>query len=223
MVKVKICCIQSLEEARLAIRYGASALGLVSHMPSGPGVIDETIIQSIAANIPSHVKSFLLTSLTDPDDIIKQHKRFKTATIQLVDRISFDAYKKIRKELPDVELVQVIHITSNESVIKANQVAYHVDALLLDSGNPENEIKELGGTGRIHNWNLSRKICQQVKIPVWLAGGLNPGNVRSAIEIVKPYGVDVCNGVRTNGKLDPVLLKKFTDEIVKFLRNNSEN
>lgn len=209
MIKVKICCIQSLEEARLAINYGAAAIGLLSHMPSGPGVIDEMTIQFIAANIPSHIISFLLTSLTDPDEIVKQHKRLKTTTIQLVDMVSFDAYKKIRKELSGIELVQVIHITGNESVDAAIQVADHVDALLLDSGDPHKEIKELGGTGRIHNWDLSRAICRQVKIPVWLAGGLNPGNIRSAIDMVKPYGVDVCNGVRTNGKLDPDKLKQF--------------
>ncbi len=84
-----------------------------------------------------------------------------------------------------------------------------VDALLLDSGNPTLRIKVLGGTGRLHNWSVSRTIRDRVNVPVFLAGGLKPNNVRAAIEAVRPFGVDVCSGLRTDGRLDPTLLHDF--------------
>lgn len=85
--------------------------------------------------------------------------------------------------------------------------------ILLDSGNPNLEIKELGGTGRVHNWKLSRKIIESISKPVFLAGGLKPENIREAIEKVKPYGVDLCSGVRTNGRLDLEKLGRFFKEV----------
>jgi phosphoribosylanthranilate isomerase len=207
--KIKICCISSVEEAELAIKYGASALGLVSEMPSGPGVINEDLIGEIAAAVPSTVETFLLTCKTNGDSIIAQHKKCKTTTLQIVDRINFDVYGKLRDKLPAIRLVQVIHISGEESVDEAVAISGLVDALLLDSGNQKLEIKELGGTGRTHDWTISRKIRDTVSVPVYLAGGINTKNVLNAVKEVEPFGIDLCSGVRENEKLNEKRLEEF--------------
>jgi phosphoribosylanthranilate isomerase len=199
--RVKICCISSREEARMAIECGASALGLVSAMPSGPGVIAEEKIAEIAASVPPPIATFLLTSKQDTESIIAQQRLCRTNTIQIVDRF-LGVYEELRSALPGISIVQVIHITGEESIEEAIGVANHVDALLLDSGNPLLAVKELGGTGRRHNWALSRRIRERVEVPVFLAGGLTPHNVREAVREVAAFGIDICSGVRSEGKLD---------------------
>lgn len=207
--RVKICCIQNLEEAHLAIRLGASALGLVSEMPSGPGVIPESRIAEIAAEVAPGVSSFLLTSRQDPRAIIEQQRRTGVDTIQLVDELQEGAHRELRRSMPGIRLVQVIHVVGEESIAQAKAVAAQVDAILLDSGNPSLAVKELGGTGRVHDWTLSRRIRDEVEKPIFLAGGLNPSNVDAAVEQVAPFGLDICSGVRIEGRLDEDKLEKF--------------
>jgi phosphoribosylanthranilate isomerase len=210
---VKICCIQSVEETKLAIKYGACALGLVSEMPSGPGVISEGLIAEIVKHVPLNIDTFLLTSKTSAKEIIAQQKRCKTNTLQIVDRVEHTVYKKLREELPGISLVQVVHVTGNKSVDEAVKVSQFVDAILLDSGNQELEVKELGGTGRTHDWKSSRMIVENVRVPVFLAGGINAGNVLDAVKEVHPFGLDLCSGVRVDGKLNEELLKDFFDKV----------
>lgn len=207
--RIKICCISSIQEARLAIRYGASALGLVSAMPSGPGVITEDEIVRIAETIPPTVASFLLTSQQDVDNIIAQQQRCRVNTIQLVDSLPEEGYPRLREALPGIALVQVIHVRGPEALEEARRIAPYVHALLLDSGNPTLTIKELGGTGRVHDWEVSRAIREAVNVPVFLAGGLKAENVREAIQRVGAFGLDLCSGVRTNGLLDESKLAQF--------------
>lgn len=207
--RVKICCIYSIEEAKTAINFGASALGLVGKMPSGPGIISDDLILQIAQYVPPPIATFLLTSETYPEEIIAHHKRTQTNTIQIVDRIPIDAYHYIRNKLPIIKIVQVIHVLDEKSIEEAVEISNFVDALLLDSGNPNKNVKELGGTGRIHNWKLSKKIVEQSKVPVFLAGGINSQNVKQAINEVNPFGIDICSGVRTNGKLDKYKLEEL--------------
>lgn len=207
--RVKICCISSIGEALMAIRHGASALGLVSKMPSGPGVIDDELINRIARYVPPPISTFLLTSETTAENIISHYRKVNTTTIQLVDELYNREYHKLREALPNVKLVQVIHVIDHKSVQEAIEVSSMVDAILLDSGNPNLSIKELGGTGRTHNWDLSRQIRERIDIPVFLAGGLNKDNVRQAIEYVQPFGLDLCSSVRTNGQLDGKKLEEF--------------
>jgi phosphoribosylanthranilate isomerase len=212
--RVKVCCIQDEEEAWTAIRLGASALGLVSAMPSGPGVIAEEAIARIAARVPPGVASFLLTSLRDAAEIAAQHRRLCTSALQLVDSLETGAYADLRAALPGIALVQVVHVRGPEAVDAAVSVAPSVDAILLDSGNPELAVKELGGTGRRHDWALSRRIREAVDVPLYLAGGLRPDNVAEAVETVGPFGLDVCSGVRTDGRLDAVKLDRFMAALV---------
>jgi len=207
--KIKICCISSAKEAELAIKYGASAIGLVSEMPSGPGVISEDLIEEIASSVPAEINTFLLTSNTNVTSIIEQHRKCKTTTIQIVDSVNSDVYLELRKSLPEISLVQVIHVTDEKSIDEATTVSTFVDAILLDSGNQKLKVKELGGTGRTHDWTISRKIRGAVSVPVYLAGGINVNNVLDAIKEVEPFGVDLCSGVRENGRLSEKRLEEF--------------
>ena len=209
--RIKICCINSRAEAKMAIQFGASAIGLVSEMPSGPGVISEELISEIAFNTPPGIGTFLLTSKQDTASIIEQQRRCRVNTIQLCDNLSEGSYADFRKALPGIKIVQVIHVTDEQSLYDAISIAPYVDSILLDSGNLTADIKILGGTGNTHDWSLSKKIVDAVDIPVWLAGGLNPDNVLSAIEKVSPFGLDVCTGVRTDGLLDEKKLRKFME------------
>lgn len=212
-VRVKICCIASVAEAHLAIAQGASAVGLVSRMPSGPGVIEEDLIAEIAAAVPPGVASFLLTSEIDVPAIIDQQRRTRVNTLQLVDALPPGAHQQLREALPGIALVQVVHVVGEQSIAEAVAIAPQVDAILLDSGNPAASVKELGGTGRVHNWEISRRIRQSISCPLFVAGGLQPANVRQAIRQIGPYAVDVCGGVRANGHLDAIKLRDFFREV----------
>jgi phosphoribosylanthranilate isomerase len=207
--RVKICCISSIDEAALAVEGGASALGLVSRMPSGPGVIGDELIAEIAATVPPAIGTFLLTSRQSVAAIIGQQRFCRTNTIQLCDHLAPSTHRELKAALPGISIVQVIHVTGPESVDEAERVAPHVDAVLLDSGNQKLAVKELGGTGRTHDWTLSRAIRERIGIPLFLAGGLTPENVAQAIEEVGPFGVDICSGVRSECKLDAAKLKRF--------------
>lgn len=210
---VKVCCISSLEEARLAIACGASALGLVSEMPSGPGVIPDDLIAEISAQVPPPVATFLLTCRQEADGIIAQHRHCRTSTIQLVDDVPVPQLQRLREGLPGIKLVQVIHVAGPESVAEALASAPFVDALLLDSGNQKLAVKELGGTGRTHDWSLSARIRAEAGRPVFLAGGLKRENIAEAVAAVRPFGLDLCSGVRTDGRLDPKKLEGFFDAL----------
>lgn len=207
--RVKICCMASIEEVLMAIEYGASAVGLVSEMPSGPGPIPEDLIEKIAPRVPPPIASFLLTCKQEVAGIVDQQKRLRVNTIQICDRLASGRHEDLRAALPGIALVQVVHVTGAESIKEAVEVAPFVDAILLDSGNQSLTIKELGGTGRTHDWRLSARIRETVKVPIFLAGGLNSANVAEAIRQVRPFGVDVCSGVRTNGLLDEAKLASF--------------
>lgn len=229
--RVKICCISSVEEAWMAINYGASALGFVSSMPSGPGVISEELIAEIVTKVPPGVASFLLTSKQDTSSIIEQQRRCGVNTIQICDRLTSGTYKDLRDALPGIAIVQVIHVTGEESLQEAvlltgniifsssdsnktqKQLQKQIDGILLDSGNQSLAVKQLGGTGRMHDWSISKRIRELVDLPIFLAGGLNSENVRSAIQNVAPFGLDLCSGVRTNDKLDETKLAQFFSQL----------
>jgi phosphoribosylanthranilate isomerase len=211
--RVKICCISSVEEARLAIAAGADALGLVGAMPSGPGIIADELARAIVRVTPPPIATFMLTSETSVAGILAHHARVGAGTIQLVDAVLPGTIAQLREALPTVKIVQVIHVIDEASVSEALATAREADALLLDSGNPGLTVKELGGTGRTHNWELSRQIVAESPVPVFLAGGLRPDNVREAIAAVQPFGLDLCSGVRTDGRLDANKLRAFMEQV----------
>ena len=206
---MKICCIRSVAEAWTAVRRGASALGLVSQMPSGPGVIPDEDIAAIAAVVPPPIATFLLTCRQEPAAIVEQQRRLRTTTVQVCDRLERGGYARLKEDLPGVRIVAVVHVTGPASVDEAVSVAREADAVLLDSGRPDQAVKELGGTGRRHDWALSRRIREAVEVPLFLAGGITPENAAEAVAAVGPFGLDVCTGVRTGGSLDEAKLERL--------------
>lgn len=206
---MKICCISSEAELALAVAAGASLVGLVSQMPSGPGVIDDALIAALVRRVPPGVTSVLLTSRRDVGDLVRHLRELAPAAVQIVDAAAAGTHASLRAALPGVRIIQVIHVVGPASLDEALAVAPHVDALLLDSGNPSATVRELGGTGRRHDWAISRAIREQSHVPVFLAGGLRPQNVREAVDQVGPFGLDVCSGVRTAGALDSAKVEAF--------------
>ncbi|MBK5961049.1 N-(5'-phosphoribosyl)anthranilate isomerase [Rhodoplanes elegans] len=212
--RIKVCCISSVEEARMAIAAGASALGFVAAMPSGPGVIADDRIAEIAGAVPPPVSRFLLTSRTAPADVVAHVAACRVDTVQLVDAVPVDTYAALRRELPHVRIVQVLHVEGSDAVAQARAVAPLVDAILLDSGRPSAALRELGGTGRVHDWAISRDVVSAVAgTPVFLAGGLGPDNVGAAIRMVRPFGIDLCSGVRIGTRLDAAALARLVAQV----------
>jgi phosphoribosylanthranilate isomerase len=211
--RLKVCCIASLEEARMAMAAGADALGLVGRMPSGPGPIPDERIAAIARRIPPPVTGILLTSETDPEAVIAHVGRCQPHAVQLVDTVPPETWAALRRQFPALRILQVIHVTGPEALEAAAAAAPHVDALLLDSGRPSLAVKELGGTGRVHDWTLSAQITAASPLPVFLAGGITPTNVAAAIRTVHPFAIDLCSGVRTDGKLDEAKLTALVQAI----------
>ena len=208
--RIKICCISSVEEAKLAIRTGADALGLVSEMPSGPGVIKDEQIKRIAAEVPPAVGTFLLTQRTTAVSIAEQVAFCGTNTVQVVNHIQPSEWSRLVQLLPEsIRRVQVVHVEGGEALELIEAYAPFVHAFLLDSGRPTAEVPELGGTGRTHDWDVSAQFVQQSPKPVFLAGGLNASNVQLAISKVKPYGLDLCSSVRADSELSPEKLSEF--------------
>ena len=201
-LKVKICCIASKAEADLAIDHGADALGLVAQMPSGPGIIDDGLIAQITEYVGARAKTFLLTSRTRANDVVDHVAKCKPSTVQLVDTVEQSTYDALRRHFPELEIVQALHVRDEATIRAAKLVETKVDALVVDSGRVDGPVRELVGTGRAHDWGLSRQVVEAVSCPVFLAGGLGPRNVSAAIRCVQPYGLDVCSGLRTAGRLD---------------------
>lgn len=200
---LKVCCIASVEEAEMAIEAGATALGLVGEMPSGPGVIDDDLVRDIAAAVGDRAWTVLLSSRTTAEGLAAHVAETGVNSLQIVDDPEEGTYAHLRREHPDLRILQVIHVEDERAIVQAQQAAPHVDALLLDSGRPNAAVKILGGTGQSHDWTLSRKIVETAGRPVFLAGGLKPENVREALDAVKPAGIDLCSGIRVEGRLVP--------------------
>jgi phosphoribosylanthranilate isomerase len=213
VVRVKVCCIASIEEAELALELGADALGLVSAMPSGPGVIPDADIARIAEWVGTRAATVVLTSRSSADGIDEQLARSRPTVLQICDALPDGEMAIIRQRHPDVVLMPVVHVRGDDSVSEAIGLAADADAILLDSGNPFAQVKELGGTGRVHDWKISRAIRDAVGVPLFLAGGLRAANVADAVRTVRPFGVDVCSGVRRDGKLDRSTLTEFMSAV----------
>lgn len=209
MTRIKICCIQSVAEAECAARAGADAIGLVAAMPSGPGPIADEAIATITDAMRGRIMTVLLSAETWAEALIEHVARTQPAAVQLVDRVEADAIPALRAACPGLTVIQVIHVGGEKALDEAAEAAERADMLLLDSGSPDAELRTLGGTGRRHDWRLSRRIVEAAAVPVWLAGGLSPANAASAVREVAPWGLDICSGLRPHGRLDPRLLHAF--------------
>ena len=207
--RVKVCCITSPATLDLAVAAGADAIGLVGPMPSGTAILGLDAARDLARRTPPTVASFLLSCAVRPDELLAEARHVAPTVLQIVDAVPREAYALLRRELPGLKLVQVLHVTGEDVLDQAQAVADQVDVLLLDSGAPHASVRELGGTGRVHDWSISARVAAAARVPVVLAGGLNPGNVGEAIRTVRPFAVDVCTGLRHAGSLDATKLEAF--------------
>lgn len=200
MIPFKVCCMQSIEEAEAAIAAGALAIGLVGAMPNGPGPIDDEAIAEIAAHVHARngarVWTTLLTSRIDEEAIADHVAATGVNTVQIVDCPSPKTYALLRRAHPALRILQVVHVEDEGAIDEARRAGEAVDAILLDSGKPSAAIRTLGGTGDLHDWSISRRVVETCGRPVFLAGGLNPANVAGAVAAVRPFGVDICSGLR---------------------------
>lgn len=213
--RVKVCCIASVAEAALAVAHGADALGLVGPMPSGPGPIDAATISEVAAWAPPAVATFLLTASLRAEAIAAEVRAAGVSTVQVVSHIEPSESAALARLLPAIRRVQVIHVEDHAALGLIGAYAPHVHAFLLDSGRPSLAVPELGGTGRVHDWAVSRAFVAASPRPVFLAGGLNPANAAQAVREVGPFGLDLCSGLRPTGALDATLLRAFMAEVAR--------
>ncbi len=193
----------------MAISAGASFIGLVGAMPSGPGPISDDKIAEICRWAPPGIETVLLSSETTTAGLITHATRCQPSVLQIVDDPEPDAYAALRAAQPSLKLMQVIHVEDDAAIERAQTAAVHVDVILLDSGRPSAPVKELGGTGRTHDWAISARLVAAVDKPVFLAGGLDAENVAEAVRQVRPYGLDLCSKVRTDDRLDAEKLQAF--------------
>ena len=213
--RIKICCMASLDEAQLAIRAGVDAVGLigVGAMPSSPRAIDDRTVAAIAALVPPPIATFLLTSESTALGVAQRVLAAGASTAQIVSYLSPDESEQLPTLLPTTQLVQVIHVESERALDLIARYTPHVHAFLLDSGRPTLPTPEYGGTGRTHDWSVSAEFVRRSSHPVFLAGGLSQANVGEAMRMVRPFGVDLCSGVRTAGRLDREKLEAFIDAV----------
>jgi phosphoribosylanthranilate isomerase len=211
--RVKICCIASQTEAEMAASAGADLLGLVGLMPTGPGPTEEKLARQIAASTMPWAPPVLLTACETADDITEHAARVGVRAVQIVNRIAPEIHARLARTAPGLARIQVIHVEDDGAPDLIADYVPHVTAFLLDSGRPA--LRELGGTGRVHDWGISAKFVRRSDWPVFLAGGLTPENVGEAIRQVRPYGVDVCSGVRVDGRLDRNRLAAFMEAVHK--------
>jgi phosphoribosylanthranilate isomerase len=195
-VLIKICCIQNDTEVEMAAAAGATHVGLVAAMPSGPGPIAADRIAEIVGAVPTGVTAVLLTAHTDADSIIEHARTTGVTAVQIVGEVPADVRLSIKAAAGSIDILQVVHVGGPEALEQAQPAAVGSDFVLLDSGRPSALVPELGGTGRTHDWAVSAQIVSRLDVPVFLAGGLGPENVAEAIRTVRPAGVDLCSGIR---------------------------
>ena len=193
----------------MAIDAGADALGLVAAMPSGPGPIGDEQIAEIAAWGPPPITTFMLTAETTADRISRHVEATRPTAVQIVSHIEPAEAAKLADLQSGVRRVQVIHVEDMSALDLIPAYAPYMHAFLLDSGRPGAATPEFGGTGRRHDWSISRAFVEASPLPVFLAGGLDPDNARQAVHEGSPFGLDLCTGVRTEGRLDEVKLQAF--------------
>lgn len=212
-VRVKVSCVRSPEEARRAVSFGAAAIGVASHVPFTSAGLSDEEITAIASAVEPEVGTFLLTDLEDPAAIAEQAVRCGVNTVQLWSELSAAAYVEIRRSAPDLSIAQTIHVVDEGAIEKARELAGVADALVLGSTNPEPPFRWDSPHGRTHDWQISRRIAESAMIPVILSGGLTHLNVADAVRAVRPYGVEVCSGVRRDGALDTSMLVQFLETL----------
>lgn len=213
-MRVKICGIRSVEDALTAISAGADAVGFlvgITHLAEDK--ISNEEAKKIIDYLPPFVSTVAVTHLQDIDKIVEMCEYLGVNTLQIHDYLSPENVLECKKRLPGIKLLKAIHVmqSCDEALEMSHSYENIVDAIILDSRTKD----RLGGTGNVHDWNISKKIVEEISIPVILAGGLTDENVYDAVKKVNPYAVDVNSGVEMNGFKDFKKVKRFVDDSKK--------
>ena len=229
MYRIKICGLVHREDISASIDAGADALGFLlgrTHRAEDSLTLPEAV--DLIQAVPGHIWSVLVTHLTDPSTIIDYCRRTKCRALQIQEDINISDLARIRTALPGLSVIKAILMDSREAeklYSQAAELAPYVDAFVCDS--VDRPVDRIGGTGRIHDWSFSRKLVGRLESPVLLAGGLNARNVREAVLMVCPWGVDVNSGVEisprsVSGRKDERKLHLFVTGARKALGLSDE-
>jgi len=210
---VKICGIRRHEDALIAAELGADAIGLlVGQRHNSPDFISAAVAREISRTLPPSVEAVLVTQITEVDEIERLLRQSGITAVQLHSEITADSVANLRTRFPDLKVFKSVHVISAESVRYPEGFNKVADGFVLDTINVA--TNQVGGTENIHDWTISQKIVERFPdIPIILAGGLNSKNVRSAIESVHPFGVDVNSGTKgSDGFKDARKMREFIRE-----------
>ncbi len=201
-MKIKICGITNVEDAAVAVKAGADALGFVMYRKS-PRWVEPAVARSIIAGLPPFVSAVGVFVNEEVEKVRTLMDECGFALAQLhgdesalyCQNLARPVLKAIRLKDRDAFLAMA------EFQGRANVRGFLIDAF---------SDHAYGGTGQTVDWRLAQEAARST--PVILAGGLNPANVAGAIQMVRPYGVDVSSGVeKSPGKKDPDKVKAFIE------------
>lgn len=209
-MRVKICGIRDCNDAETAVRAGVDAVGfIVGTTGIAEDKIDVDSARTIIESLPLFVSRVLVTHLTDETQIADLAVSLRVDTVQIQDFVPPESVVRIRRQLPSCMLIKTVHVVTEAQTFQMmHDFEPVVDMLLLDSRTTD----RLGGTGLVHDWNISEQAVRLARVPVILAGGLTDTNVYDAVSQTRPFGVDVNTGVETDGWKDPSKAQKFVSE-----------
>jgi phosphoribosylanthranilate isomerase len=209
MVRVKICGITSPEEARLAERLGAHAVGLlVGRVHASADFVEPAVAGLIARSLPPFVAAVLVTHVDEPDELVRLASEVPCPVVQLHSDLDGAALRELRPRLDPRKIIGKVSVEDATALDRAREIEPFVDAIVLDSRDRATE--RVGGTGLVHDWSISARIVASASVPIILAGGLTPENVAAAVRAVQPWGVDVHSGVESSdGRKDEGRMRRF--------------
>ncbi len=189
---IKVCGIQNINEANGAIEAGANTIGMLTGVPEYvEDKISPETAKKIVVSLPRGIRTVMVTHLLEVSKIVEIAEYTGISALQIHNDLSTEGMKSLREYVPNLELIKTIHVLDESAIEDAKVYESFSDIILLDTKAGE----RIGGTGKTHDWNISKRIVEEVGIPVILAGGLNPRNINEAISKVKPAGIDANSGL----------------------------
>ncbi|HIH74247.1 MAG TPA: phosphoribosylanthranilate isomerase [Methanosarcina sp.] len=220
--RIKICGICSPEDIELAALYGADAVGFITEVPvESPRKLDSDTSADLISKVPRCLDSVMVIMPENSSRALELIEKVRPDVVQIHSNLS-PVELEIIREKTDIPIIKTLSVPAGMGASKVQSLVKRlleevreleksgvVDSVLLDSG----IAGKTGGTGCIHDWDLSRRIAEETELPLILAGGLKPENVQEAIKVVSPYAVDTASGVETLGKKDAAKIRNFIEEV----------
>lgn len=220
--RVKICGLRSPEDIELAERAGADAVGFITEVPvESPRKLDSDTAAALVAKVPGCLDSVMVIMPENAGKALDLIEKVRPDIVQIHSGLSLPELETVR-ENTDIPIIKALSVPVGLGASKFRDLAErlleevreleesgYVDSVLLDTG----KAGKTGGTGSVHDWELSRQIAEESLLPLILAGGLKPENVREAVRTVSPYAVDTASGVETGRQKDALKIRSFIEEV----------